>query len=129
MADTTPKRRILVVDDEPDVVTFLTTLLEDNGYETASAGNGAEALRRIRERRPDLVTLDVTMPEQSGVKTFRELKTDPALKGIPVVIVTGVTGDFQKFISERKAVPPPDAYLAKPIAEAVFLETIRKLLG
>lgn len=129
MTAATAKRTILVVDDEPDVVTFLTTLLQDNGYETVTASTGAEAMQRIREKRPDLVTLDITMPEKSGVGAYRDIKTDPALASIPVVIVTGISDEFQKFISGRKAVPPPDAYLSKPIVEQTFLETIRKLLG
>jgi CheY-like chemotaxis protein len=129
MADVTRKRTILVVDDEPDVVTFLTTLLQDHGYETSSAATGAEAMQRIRAARPDLVTLDITMPEQSGVKTYRQIKENPALATIPVVIVTGVTDDFKGFISSRKQVPPPDGYVSKPIVEQTFLELIRKLLG
>jgi CheY-like chemotaxis protein len=128
MADVTRKRTILVVDDEPDVVTFLTTLLQDHGYETSSAATGAEAMQRIRAARPDLVTLDITMPEQSGVKTYRQIKENPALATIPVVIVTGVTDDFKGFISSRKQVPPPDGYVSKPIVEQTFLELIRKLL-
>ncbi len=123
------RKRVLVVDDEPDVITFLTTLLADHGYDTASAQNGAEAMQQVRAARPDLITLDVTMPEQSGVKTYRELKTDPGLAKIPVVIVTGISEDFKEFISTRKQVPPPEGYLQKPIDEKVFLETVRKLVG
>lgn len=129
MAEVNRKRRILVVDDEPDVVAFLTALLQDNGFETSAAADGAAALRSIRARRPDLVTLDITMPEQSGVKAYREIKTDEALKSIPVVIVTGVSDDFQKFISSRRQVPPPEGFIAKPIDERNFLDTIRKLAG
>ncbi|MBI5488637.1 MAG: response regulator [Deltaproteobacteria bacterium] len=129
MADANRKRRVLVVDDEPDVRTFLTTLLQDNGYETSVAGNGAEALQAIRAGRPDLVTLDITMPEQSGVRAYREIKTDPSLKGLPVVIVTGVSDDFKTFISTRSQVPPPDGFLTKPIDKTALLELVRKLAG
>ena len=129
MADANRKRKVLVVDDEADVRTFLTTLLEDHGYETATAGTGAEAVRSVRAARPDLVTLDITMPEQSGVKAYRELKTDPALKDLPVVIVTGVSDDFKNFISTRGQVPPPDGFVSKPIDKTVLLELVRKLAG
>ena len=74
MADANRKRKVLVVDDEPDVRTFLTTLLEDNGYETVTANTGAEALRSVRAARPDLITLDITMPEQSRMRAYLELK-------------------------------------------------------
>ena len=101
------KKTILVIDDEPDIVSFLTTLLEDNGYRTVSAMDGREGIEKARSEKPDLVSLDITMPEKSGVKFYRELRSDPDLSKIPVVIVTGVSGDFEKFISTRKQVPPP----------------------
>ena len=129
MADVNRKRKVLVVDDEPDVRTFLTTLLEDNGYETVTANTGAEALQSIRTARPDLVTLDITMPEQSGVRAYRDIKTDPELKNLPVVIVTGVSDDFKTFISTRGQVPPPDGFVSKPIDKAILLELVRKLAG
>ena len=129
MADVNRKRKVLVVDDEPDVRTFLTTLLEDNGYETVTANTGAEALQSIRTARPDLVTLDITMPEQSGVRAYRDIKTDPELKNLPVVIVTGVSDDFKTFISTRGQVPPPDGFGSKPIDKAILLELVRKLAG
>ena len=124
----TPKR-ILVVDDEEDIISYLCTLLEDNGYTTLSAMNGEEGLTKARREKPDLITVDISMPEKSGVKLYRELRDDPDLGSMPVVIVTGVQKEFKGFISSRKQVPPPDGYIAKPIQEKEFLETIAKLLG
>jgi CheY-like chemotaxis protein len=123
------QKLILVVDDEPDVIAFLTTLLEDNGYKTISARDGQEALTTVNNQKPDLISLDITMPEKSGVRFYRDVKNDPNLKSIPVVIVTGVSDDFQKFISTRKQVPPPEGYIAKPIEEAKYLDTIKQLIG
>ena len=131
------KKKILVVDDEPDVVTYLTTLLEDNGYIVISAVDGNEAMGKTRSEAPDLVTLDISMPEKSGVKFYREVKGDAGLKDIPIVIVTGVestqdggTGkDFERFLSTRKSVPPPDAFIQKPIDEAELLGALKRLLG
>lgn len=123
------RRTILVVDDEPDTVAYLTTLFEDNGYATRTAHNGAEAVRQVRAERPDLVTLDVSMPGQSGVRAYRELKGDPALAGVPVLILTGVSEDFRGFISTREKVPPPEGYLAKPIDEILLLEMVVRLIG
>ena len=86
------RKKVLVLDDEPNVVAYLETLLQDNGYDTVSAGDGREGMEKARSEKPDLITLDISMPEESGVRFFRELKEDPDLAGIPVVIVTGVTG-------------------------------------
>ena len=122
-------KTILVVDDEPDARDFLTTVLRDNGYGTVVARDGAEAISIIEEDPPDLVTLDITMPEKSGVAVYRRLKEDEALKGIPVIIVTGVSGEFERFISTRRQVPPPEGYIAKPVDHVEFLAMIERLLG
>ncbi len=121
-------KKILVVDDEPDVVTYLSAVLRDNGYEAFEAYDGEEALAKIRSDRPDLVTLDITMPEMTGVKAYRTLKEDEKLKAIPVVIVTGVAHDFKQFISSRTQVPPPDGYLEKPVTPEALLAEVARLL-
>ena len=129
------KKRILVLDDEPHVVTYLETLLHDNGYETVSASDGKEGIEKVRSEEVDLVCLDISMPEHSGIRFYRNLKDDPKLSAIPVVIVTAVTGyggdpePFKRFISTRKQVPPPEAFLSKPIDKQEFLDTIAKLLS
>jgi CheY-like chemotaxis protein len=129
------KKKILVLDDEPHVVTYLETLLSDHGYETASASNGREGMDKVRSEPPDLVCLDISMPEQSGIRFYRDLKDDPALSAIPVVVVTAVTGKggdpepFKHFISTRRQVPPPDGFLSKPIDQQEFLDTIARLLS
>lgn len=120
--------KILVVDDEPDVVRYFTTLLEENGYATASAADGVEALARVRSERPDLVTLDITMPNESGVRVYRELKDDASLRKIPVVVVTGISHSFKQFISSRSQVPPPDGYLEKPVSPDGLLGEVKRLL-
>lgn len=121
------KKTILVVDDEPDVVDFLTTLLQDNGYETMTAGNGEEALDRVKETPPHLVTLDITMPETSGVRFYRTMKESEEWKTVPIIIVTGISSEFEKFISTRKQVPPPEGYVSKPISEKEILALVEKL--
>ena len=122
-------KKILVVDDEPDVVTYLSTVLKDAGYETIEASNGEAAMAAVLSKRPDLITLDITMPEMTGVKTYRKLKEDAKLKNIPVVIVTGVAHEFKKFISTREQVPPPEGYLEKPVKPEDLLSEVRRLLG
>jgi CheY-like chemotaxis protein len=122
-------KTILVVDDEPDVVTYLSTVLRDAGYATLEAANGEEAMEQIRKGRPDLITLDITMPEMTGVKTYRQLKADEALRKIPVIIVTGVTHDFKQFISSRAQVPAPEGYLEKPVKPEDLLAEVGRLVG
>ena len=124
MAD---KKTVLVIDDEPDTLTFLTTLLEDNGFATVTAADGEQATARLQEMRPDLITLDITMPEKSGVRFYREMKENEATKDVPIIIVTGVADDFERFISTRRKVPPPEGYVGKPIDQAKLIELANKL--
>jgi CheY-like chemotaxis protein len=122
-------KTVLVVDDEPDARDFLTTVLEDNGYATVTAKDGAEAISILEAGAPDLVALDITMPEKSGVAVYRRLKEDEALKSVPVIIVTGVSGEFEKFISTRRQVPPPEGYISKPVEHERFLKLVEELIG
>lgn len=127
-------KKILIVDDEPDVVSYLEMLLHDAGYETVSASNGREGIEVARKEKPNLVTLDVSMPEASGTRFYRDIKDDADLADIPVVIVTAVTGyggdkyGYEKFLSGRRLVPPPDGFFPKPIEPESFLEAIAELL-
>jgi len=127
--------KILVVDDEPDVCVHLSRLFQENGYRAASAGDGLEAMRAVEQDRPDLITLDLSMPNQSGVRFYRDLKARAELRDIPVVFVTGVTGpggssaDTERFYRTRSQVPPPDGFIAKPIDEQEVLSVVGKLLG
>jgi len=122
-------KTILVVDDDPDARDFFITVLEDNGYKTVSARDGNEALDRIQEEIPDLVTLDITMPEKSGVGVYRKLREEDAYKGIPVIIITGVSDDFKHFISSRRKVPPPNGYLSKPIEPEELVRLVGELVS
>ncbi|MFC1574929.1 response regulator [Gemmatimonadota bacterium] len=123
------QKMILVVDDDPDAVDFFITVLEDNGYATVSAQDGNEALKRLEEGIPDLVTLDITMPEKSGVGVYRKLKETDQYKDIPVIIITGVSDDFKQFISTRRQVPPPEGYLSKPVEPEQLTKLVAELLG
>ncbi len=121
------KKTILIVDDEPDVCDLISTTLKDNGYITVTAVDGVDALEKVKAGRPDLITLDISMPEKSGVKFYREMKESDQWKTIPIVIVTGVTDEFKRFISTRRQVPPPEGYLSKPFDENEILGLVQKL--
>lgn len=127
MADDT--KTILVVDDDPDAREFLVTVLEDNGFAAVTANDGTDAIAMIDEKVPDLISLDIAMPEKSGVAVYRKLKEDDRLRSIPVIIITGISDDFKKFISTRRQVPPPDGYISKPVDHEQFLKMVRDLLG
>ncbi len=124
MAD---QKRILIVDDEQDIRTYLSTLLEDQGFKTVQAKDGEEAMQELLKELPDVITLDVSMPEKSGVKFFREIKTDDRWKSIPVIIVTGVSDDFKNFISSRHRIPAPEGFVSKPISPEEILSIVRRL--
>ena len=121
------RKKILIVDDEEDIRTYLSTLLGDQGFETLVAKDGDEAWKQVEANPPDLISLDISMPQKSGIKFYREMKADDRWKKIPIVIVTGVSEDMRKFLSSRHQVPPPEGYLAKPINQEEILALITKL--
>ncbi len=135
MSDSRQAKKILIVDDEPDVVSYLDMLLRDAGYDTVSAANGAQGLELVRQERPDLVTLDISMPEASGTRFYKELRTDSELGSVPVIIITAVTGyagdkyGYEKFLKQSKLVPPPEGYFPKPIEREELLAKINELLN
>ncbi|UCG87132.1 MAG: response regulator [Gemmatimonadota bacterium] len=128
-------KKILIVDDEPDVVSYLKMLLDDGGYETVTAADGSEGLEKVRQEKPDLVTLDITMPEASGTRFYKEMKTNAELSSIPIVIVTAVTGyggdpyGYMKFLSHSRLVPEPEGFFPKPIDREALLEKVGELLS
>jgi len=126
MADS---KKILVVDDEEDMVVWLTTLLEDNGYSTITAYNGAEGFKKAKSEKPDLITLDVSMDQESGVKTLRHLQEDPDTANIPIIMVTGVSVDIKQFIERNKKIQMPAGFIEKPIDKDELLSTVSRLIA
>jgi CheY-like chemotaxis protein len=125
----TTQRTILVVEDEPDQAAYLDTLFKDEGFAVITAQNGREGFEKAKTNHPDLITLDISMPEESGVRMFRNLQGDPATSHIPVLIITGITHDFKQFIETRKQVHPPQGYFDKPPDRKELLSKINELLG
>ncbi len=119
--------KVLVVDDEPDQLTFIATVLGDNGAATIQAKDGDEAVELARKEKPDLITLDLAMPGKTGVDVFVELRNDPELREIPICIITG-RPEMRKLIYERPAETKPEGYLDKPVSEKVLLLGVRKIL-
>ena len=128
MSDNTGKT-ILIVDDEPDVSAYLRAFFEDNGFSVITAGNGKEGFDKAKAERPDLITLDITMPEESGVRMFRDVQGDADLASTPVIIITGVSHEFKRFIETRRQVHPPDAYFEKPVDRDELLAKVNEILS
>lgn len=124
----TSKKTVLIIEDEPDVTTYLSTILDDNGYNVETANDGIEAMRKIKTLRPDLISLDISLPAKTGVNIFCELKEDPQLLSIPVVMVTGIQKDFENYIRSHKKLPFPDGFISKPFNVDEFLNVIERLL-
>jgi CheY-like chemotaxis protein len=116
------QKTILVVDDEPDVVNFLSRLLRDHGYGVVSATCAADALVQIEERPPDLILLDLQMPYETGTDLYRKLRDRRELRSIPVIVVSGLAG---RNVSVSRSVPVID----KPVDEQRLLAEIRGLMG
>jgi len=119
-------RKILVIDDEPDVVSYLSAFLEDEGFQVLTASNGPDGLALAREEAPDLITLDITMPGMSGIEVLTKLRRDENLNGLPVVIITGVTS-FDK-LTDYRDVRAPEGFMQKPIDLVRLLSTIEGIL-
>ena len=119
-------RTVLIVEDNELNMKLFHDLLDAHGYQTLQTRSGIEALKIARERRPDLILMDIQLPEVSGLEVTRWLKDDEKLRDIPVVAVTAfaMKGDEQR-IRQGGC----EAYISKPISIGTFLETVRRYLG
>lgn len=129
------RKKVLVVDDELDVRIYVRTLFETSGYAPTVTRDGIEGLQKAKELTFDLIVLDVMMPETGGVNMYRELKTDPKLKDIPVIMLTAVgKKSFSHYlkmlnIQSETSIPQPDAYMEKPLDHEKLLELAEKLIS
>jgi two-component system phosphate regulon response regulator PhoB len=128
-------KKVLIVDDDVDVTKFVSKLVERAGYEAMVAKNGMEGMGKVREDKPDLIILDVLMPKQSGIRMYRELKTDEPLRDIPVIVLSAIAPKSffrsQEVLAEfaGQPVPEPEAYIEKPEEPEELIELMKKILG
>jgi len=115
-------KKILVVDDEADVRRFLTAVLQKRGYETVTAEDGRKAYEIAERERPDLIILDLQMPDQSGTDFYRRLMKHNELQNTPIIVVSGLAG-------RHLAVREPIAVFDKPIDPEEFGSTVDRALG
>jgi two-component system, cell cycle response regulator DivK len=126
LAMTESNKTVLIVEDNELNMKLFNDLLDAHGYKTLQTRDGMEALDIARDKRPDLILMDIQLPEVSGLEVTKWLKEDDSLRAIPVVAVTAfaMKGDEEK-IREGGC----EAYISKPISVAQFLETVRKFIG
>jgi CheY-like chemotaxis protein len=125
-------KKVVIVDDEEDVVMYLSDLLGDNGYDVSSASDAREGLQLIKDRKPDLVCVDILMPVETGFSLYRKIRTDPDTRGIPVIIISGMSYSDQEAGEHETCngdIPPPDHYMEKPVKPGPFLEVVRGIIG
>jgi CheY-like chemotaxis protein len=125
-------KKVLAIDDEMDTLTFYAEVLEDYNYTPITAENGLEGIKKAREEKPDLILLDIMMPKKDGTKTYKELKNDPDLKQIPVLIITGISKEVDyKTLLNRQSTGhvPPEGHLTKPLSAEMLIAEINRILG
>ncbi len=126
------KKKVLVVDDEKEQLEFASAILEEEGYIALSALDGVQGMKLVKEKNPDLILLDIMMPKKGGVGMYKDLKRDEMTKGIPVVVVTGVTrgGEFnEQMLTQDEELPGPDGYVEKPMNPNALIKIIKDLLS
>ncbi len=119
------KQRILLVDDEPDILELISFNLEKEGFDVQTASNGRIALQKARLQKPDLVLLDVMMPEMDGMETCRELREDPQLKDVIIALLTARNEDYSQIAGFEAGA---DDYISKPIKPRVLVSRVKALL-
>ena len=119
-------KKILVVDDEPNIVRSLAYILKKEGYDVSTAKDGEQTMDMVRDSKPHLMILDVMMPRKSGYDVCEEVKSDPDLRDIHVMMLTakGQVGDREIGLSKGA-----DEYLTKPFSPRLILNKVKELLG
>ncbi len=120
------KRTIMVVDDNPDIVTIVKTILEVKGYAVQSAFSGQEVLSLLKEQKPDLIILDVMMPQMDGLEVLTRLKGDAGTASIPVILLTAKV-QYEDVLGGYKM--GADYYITKPFTSTQLINGINLLLG
>ena len=119
-------KKILIADDEPNIVISLEFLMQRNGFEVKTAGDGEAALRLVGEFRPDLILLDIMLPKKDGFEVCQQIRANPEWQGVKVVMLTAKGRDTE--VTKGLALGA-DAYVTKPFSTKDLVAQVRKLLG
>ncbi len=115
-------KKILIIDDDPDIVSYLKDVFDDAGYTTFTAGNGVEGIEKAQVHRPDCITLDMDMPGRGGTLFYVKLRQEPGLAEIPVIVISGV-GPRPPAINKNVPV------LSKPVDPQKTLQLVKEMIG
>ncbi len=121
------KRRVVTVEDEPEMIDLIKLILTRKGFEVFGANGGAEGLQKIREIKPDLVLLDLMMPEMDGWQVYQQIKADEATKHIPVIVVTAKAQNIDKVLGLHIA--KVDDYISKPFSVQELVDRVEEVLN
>lgn len=128
-------KKIMIVDDEPDIRTYLMAALEDEGYTTCTMDESDPLDKIVMSEKPDLIILDIMMPQRSGISIYKELKTSGLFKDIPVILITGMTPEkdfmeegYKELIGDT-SISLPDGFIEKPIQLPKLMELVDNLLN
>jgi DNA-binding response OmpR family regulator len=119
-------KRILIVDDEPNIVVSLEFLMKREGFEVAVAADGEAALRAVEEKRPDLVLLDIMLPKKNGFEVCQAIRANPAWQAVRIVMLTAKGRDTE--VAKGTALGA-DAYMTKPFSTKDLIAKVRQILG
>lgn len=126
MSDQTVKR-ILCVEDDPEMIDLIRLILGRRGFELKGAAGGKEGLRMVREELPDLVLLDLMMPDMDGWEVYQQMKADEKTRNIPVIVVTAKAQNIDRVLGIHIA--HVDDYITKPFSPQELLNSVEKVLG
>jgi two-component system, OmpR family, response regulator VicR len=122
-----PKRKVLCVEDEPDMIELVRLILEREGFEVVGAVGGQEGLEAVRREKPDLILLDLMMPDMDGWEVYRQVRADPKLKQTPVIVVTAKAQSIDKVLGLHIA--KVDDYVTKPFGPQELLWSVEKVFA
>lgn len=120
-------KRVVCVEDEPEMIDLVRLILGRKGYEVIGANGGIEGLETVRREKPDLILLDLMMPDMDGWEVYQQIKADPGLREIPVIVVTAKAQSIDKVLGLHIA--KVDDYITKPFGPQELLESVDKILG
>ena len=126
MENTTVKR-ILCIEDEPEMIDLIRLILSRRGFDVIGAAGGVEGARLVREILPDLVLLDLMMPDMDGWEVYQQMKSEPSTRNIPVIVVTAKAQNIDKVLGLHIA--KVDDYIAKPFGPQELMDSVEKILG
>lgn len=128
-------KSILIIDDEPDIRTYLKAVFQDNGFSANDFDGGDVSAAQVILKKPDLILLDILMPQRSGISIYTELRQCSSLSRVPVILMTGMSltrefskQEFHRLIEDKK-ISPPECFLEKPIQIDMLLKIIRRILN